>query len=69
MKKKDHHYSGDASTSFWKRVNALDGEDHAVLYSLGCVLQHNEEFVLKQLAIAESSARDKRALKKARRAS
>lgn len=60
MRKKGHHYSGDASTPFWKRVNALDGEDHAVLYSLGCVLQNNEEYVLQQLANAETSARFRR---------
>ena len=52
-KKKHHHYSGDASEKFWARVNALEGEEHAVLYSLGCVLQDLEERVLRQLANAE----------------
>jgi hypothetical protein len=51
----DHHYSGDNSTGFWKRVNKLDGEEHAVLYALGCVLQNLEETVLRQLLGAEST--------------
>ena len=52
-RKRDHHYSGEGSTSFWDRVNAL-GARRGELYSLGCVLQSVEEFVLRQLVDAES---------------
>jgi hypothetical protein len=48
-----HHYSGDGSTWFWDRVNALTGEEHAVVYALGCVLQDLEQRVLRQLRNAE----------------
>jgi hypothetical protein len=51
------HYSGDLSTSWWKRVNALRGEDRAVMYALGCVLQNLEGYVLGQLQNAETAAR------------
>lgn len=55
MKKPDHHYSGDRSASFWKRVGKLnDVGDHSAMYSLGCVLQNLEEYVLRQLRNAES---------------
>lgn len=53
-KRKRPHYSGEGSTSFWARVNAL-GARHGELYLLGCVLQNVEEFVLHQLKIAEEA--------------
>jgi hypothetical protein len=54
MKRKRYHYSGDNSTTFWRRVRALKGgSDHAALYAMGCILQNIEEYVLQQLTNAE----------------
>jgi len=61
-RKRDHYYSGDGSTAFWDRVNAL-GARHGELYSLGCVLQNVEEFVLRQLVDAEAAQAQVRAKK------
>ena len=46
------HYSGDNSKEFWERVSKLK-EFHGELYSLGCVLQSLEGYVLKLLEDAE----------------
>jgi len=58
MNKRRHRYSGNNSTAFWARVGALKNEsDNSVAYSLGCVLQNLEEYVLQQLAGFEKRAR------------
>ncbi len=55
--RKHHHYSGNGSTRFWKRVAKLPEREHAVLYTLGCLLQNTEEYVLNQLALAEAEVK------------
>ena len=62
-----HHYSGGHSARWWKRVNALRGEEHAVMYSLGCVLQNLEGYVLTQLHNAEAGAKSEQARRTRRR--
>lgn len=42
-------YSGDLSWSFWREVKALKGKDHHYLYTLGCMLQNVEEYVVAEL--------------------
>ena len=41
-------YSGEDSHQFWKTINASK-KKHGELYSLGCVLQNLEDFVLKRI--------------------
>lgn len=54
MKKIKSHYSGNKSRKFWKEIDKLgDGPDHQELYSLGCLLQNVEGYVLKQLKYAK----------------
>ena len=51
-------YSGDLSTEFWGRVNALtDRRDE--LYSCGVLLQNMEGDVLKWLSDAEAEEKAK----------
>lgn len=57
-------YSGDLSEGFWKRINALKGEKHDTLYSLGCDLQNREGDLLKLLHAAEREAEEKKKKKK-----
>lgn len=42
-------YSGKASREFWKQIAALKGKDHHYLYTLGCILQNVEEYVVSEL--------------------
>lgn len=58
VERRDAKYAGDASRSFWNRVNRLKGEDHVVLYALGCVLQNLESDVLLRLRNAEEDVED-----------
>lgn len=45
-----HRYSGAKSKKFWKIVNSIENEaDRQEMYSLGVMLQRNEEYVLSQL--------------------
>jgi hypothetical protein len=57
--RKGAKYSGDDSSEFWDRVNALESPEWDALYSLGVVLQNLEEYVLGQLYQDE---RDKKEL-------
>jgi hypothetical protein len=56
-------YSGNASTSFWRKISALDVSDtehqelQEELYRLGTILQNIEEYVLSRLAKAEQRKR------------
>jgi hypothetical protein len=50
------HYSGKKSHKFWKDINRL-GHAQDELYSLGCVLQNMEEFVLKRLKQVKADAK------------
>ena len=41
-------YSGKESHQFWNTINASK-KHHGELYSLGCILQNIEDFVLKRI--------------------
>lgn len=45
-------YAGKDSKLFWKKVDKLK-EDHHAMYSLGCALQILENYVLEQLKKAK----------------
>jgi hypothetical protein len=49
-------YSGRNSVKFWDRINKLD-KRHDEMFSLGVVLQNLEDFILKQLRLAELEQR------------
>ena len=52
--KERHHYSGPASSRFWRRVNALNPLSlQRRIYSMGCALQAKEEQTIKALREAE----------------
>jgi hypothetical protein len=50
-------YSGSLSKPFWKTVNHLPKDSHGELYSLGCVLQNVEYFVLARLESVRKEAK------------
>lgn len=52
----ERHYSGDASTEFWNRVNALPRPVRDELYSCGVLLQDMEDKVTRWLHEAEIKA-------------
>lgn len=52
------HYSGRASSAFWRKVNQRDDERH-VLYLMGCALQDIESRMLQALASAAPTKKPK----------
>ncbi len=56
-----NRYSGNLSTRFWKRVNALPSSDNHAVYQLGCALQDLEARVLNALDRAERKAKESNA--------
>ncbi len=58
MTEKQLQYSGERSSKFWKRINALkDEKASARLYKLGCRLQNLESNVIVRLIAAELKER------------
>jgi hypothetical protein len=57
-------YSGDKSTDFWVRINAVRGDVGHSLYSLACDLQDLESEVLGILKEAEAGQTKQKDLKK-----
>ena len=57
MDKRRHHYSGDNSKPFWRRVNRLPDMQQREAYALGVALQNLEECVLNALRNSELEVR------------
>jgi hypothetical protein len=53
-------YSGGLSKPFWKTINGLPKDSHGELYSLGCVLQDVEYFMLARLESVRKAARGRK---------
>jgi hypothetical protein len=62
--KENHHYSGENSTAFWRRVNAIPKtEGGSVLYVMGCALQDIEGRMLGVLDELEQARRKRKEVK------
>lgn len=58
------NYSGDKSTAFWARINAVPGDIGLRLYSLACDLQDLEGEFFRLLKEAEAGNTKPKVLKK-----
>ena len=59
MRNRECLYSGDLSKLFWQEIKSLRGKDQHYLYTLGCILQNVEEYVIAELNKAQRARRSR----------